>query len=94
MKSQKTLPSSDKPNDPEGARPGAVPLDERRRIAQAVRQACLQAALQGYEQGGLAGLCAEGRWEMAVDAMQALDLDAILQDPTQPKKLAGDRGRA
>jgi len=48
------------------------------RVAQAVRRACVRAAVDGYEEGGLSGLCAEGRFEMAIDSMQALDLDGIL----------------
>ncbi len=32
-------------------------------LAQAVRDACLTAALRAYEDAGLSGLCPEGRWE-------------------------------
>lgn len=46
-------------------------------VAEAVRAACLQAAVDGYERAGLGGLCEEGRWEMVVDAMRALDVAAI-----------------
>lgn len=48
--------------------------------AEAVRVACLRAALDGYERAGLSGLCEEGRWEMVVDAIQSLDIDAILRE--------------
>ena len=48
--------------------------------AEAVRAACLRAALGGYERAGLSGLCEEGRWEMVVDAIQSLDVDAILRE--------------
>lgn len=48
-------------------------------IAEAVRKACLEAAMEGYQQAGLAGLCAEGREEMALDAIRSLDLEAVLQ---------------
>ncbi|HYW04149.1 MAG TPA: acetyltransferase [Gammaproteobacteria bacterium] len=51
---------------------------EARRLAQRVRQACLRAALEAWEEGGIAGLCAEGRWELAVDAVRALDLEPLL----------------
>jgi len=54
-------------------------LDEQRRIAEAVREACLHVALESYERAGLSGLCDEGRWEMAADAMRTLDLEAILR---------------
>ncbi|KAB7622582.1 acetyltransferase [Alkalilimnicola sp. S0819] len=47
---------------------------ERRELAEAVRRACLRAALEAYEEGGIAGLCQEGRWELAVQAIRTLDL--------------------
>ena len=43
-------------------------------MAEAVRQACIDAALRAYEDAGLSGLCHEGRWEYAVDAMRGVDL--------------------
>ncbi len=61
----------------------AASLQEQRRIAEAVREACLRAALAGYEQAGLSGLCHEGQWEMAVDAIRALDLEGVLRDVTR-----------
>ena len=49
-------------------------------IAEAVRAALLDAARQAYEDGGMSGLCAEGRWELALDAVKAADLSpAILR---------------
>lgn len=48
-------------------------------IAEAVRQACIDAALSAYEQAGISGLCGEGRWELAVDAMRSLDVKALLE---------------
>ena len=48
-------------------------------IAEAVRQTCLAAALQAYEDAGLSGLCHEGRWEYAVDAIRGLPLCPLLQ---------------
>lgn len=56
----------------------SVEEDPRQLLARAVRDACVQAALDGYEQAGMSGLCAEGRWEMAVDSMRSLDLAAVL----------------
>ncbi len=46
---------------------------ELEHVAEAVRHACLVAALEAYEEGGLAGMCLEGRWDLAVDALKALD---------------------
>jgi hypothetical protein len=61
--------------------------DLKRRLAEAVRQACLNAARQGYENAGISGLCEEGRWECAVDAIRALDLDAVIAAlPEDPGK--------
>jgi len=45
--------------------------------AEALRRALLDAALAAYEDAGLSGLCAEGRWEAAIDAMRALDLSSL-----------------
>ena len=50
-------------------------------LAAAVRNACVLAALDGYERAQVAGLCQEGAWEAAVDAMRMLDLKALLLDP-------------
>jgi hypothetical protein len=53
--------------------------DDIQDLAQAVREACIRAAVDAYEQGGLSGLCAEGRFEMAIDSVQTLDLDGIVR---------------
>lgn len=47
-------------------------------LAEAVRAACLDAARLAYEDAGIRGLCAEGRWEAAWTAIQRLDLSAVL----------------
>ena len=52
-------------------------------IAQAVRSACVTAALDGYERAQIAGLCQEGAWEAAVDAIRMLDLKTVLQAMTE-----------
>jgi hypothetical protein len=49
------------------------------KIAEMVRSACLEAALEAYEDAGISGLCAEGRWEYAVQAISTLDLEAVLR---------------
>jgi len=43
-----------------------------------VRDVCLRVALEAYERAGVGGLCAEGRWEMAVQAIRTRDLGAVL----------------
>ncbi len=48
------------------------------RLAEAIRAACLDAARQAYENAGISGLCEEGRWECAVDAIRSLDIEAVI----------------
>ena len=55
-------------------------------MADSVRKACIRAALEGYEQAAISGLCREGAWEAAISAMQMLDLEAILNERTQGQK--------
>jgi hypothetical protein len=46
-------------------------------LAEAVRRAVVAAGEAAYEDAGIQGLCAEGRWEAAVAAMRAVDLEAV-----------------
>lgn len=46
-------------------------------VVERIRGALLDAALRAWEDAGVRGLCAEGRWEAAVDAMRGLDLSRI-----------------
>ncbi len=52
--------------------------DLKRRFAEAVREACLKAAREGYESAGISGLCEEGRWECAVNAIRSLEIEAVI----------------
>ncbi len=56
-------------------------------LAEAVRTACLKAALDAYEEGGILGLCAEGRWEYAISTLQQLDLKTLIQDYERANQL-------
>jgi len=47
-------------------------------LAAAVRDACASAAVEAYEDAGMQGLCAEGRFEAAVGAIERVDLAAIV----------------
>ena len=53
-------------------------MTDPRQLAEAVRAACIEAALEAYEEGGVLGLCAEGRWEYAISAMRQLAVDALI----------------
>lgn len=54
--------------------------DERIRLARAVRDACIEAAKQGYERAAISGLCEEGALEAALSAIHMLDVDALLRE--------------
>lgn len=58
--------------------------NDQKRLARAVREACVDAALRAYEEAGISGLCCEGRWEIAVDAMRNLDLAALIDSVDLP----------
>lgn len=62
-------------------------------IARGVRAACLEAARQAYEDAGVQGLCAEGRWEAAMSALEAIDVQSILWEIEHPagENLGGTR---
>ncbi len=53
--------------------------DEKQRLAETVRAACLDAAIKSYEQASISGLCGEGAWEAARGAIQALDLKRLVE---------------
>ena len=53
-------------------------------LAARVRAACVRTAIEAYEDAGVRGLCDEGRWEYAVDAIRRLDLAALLRPRTDP----------
>lgn len=53
--------------------------------AETVRAACLDVARRAYEDAGIRGLCADGRWEAALTAIRQLDLSGVLDlQPDQP----------
>jgi hypothetical protein len=54
-------------------------MNDQLKLAEAVRSACLEAALRAYEDAGISGLCHEGRWEYAVQAIKGVDLTALLK---------------
>ena len=70
-----------------------VPVHDARQaleIAESVRLACVEAAIDGYERAQMSGLCREGAWEAAVSAMRMLDLKALLDaGEERPRHPAG-----
>ncbi len=55
------------------------PCDERRQLAEQVRQICLETMQRAYEDARIQGLCAEGAFETAVSAVAMLDLQALIE---------------
>ena len=55
-------------------------MTDAERMAEAVREACVEVVLDAYEEAGIRGLCAEGRWEYAVEALRRFELTKVLQD--------------
>jgi hypothetical protein len=53
-------------------------------LAKRIRDSCLEAALQAYEDAGMQGLCAEGRWEAAVGALRTVELAPLLREFKHP----------
>jgi hypothetical protein len=49
-----------------------------RKVAEAVIKACREALVAAYEDAGTSGLCAEGRWEMALDSLRSINLSQII----------------
>lgn len=60
---------------------------DARLLAEAVRQACFNAAREALETASLSGLCREGAEEAALDAIRALDLEKTLHLPAAGKKV-------
>ena len=53
-------------------------------FAKRIRDACVRAALRAYEDAGIQGLCAEGRWEAAVGALKTVELAPLLHEFKHP----------
>ena len=71
-----------------------MPQEQDARL-EAVRAACLEAAQQAYEDAGIQGLCADGRWEAALSAMRHVDLTSTVgAASSEPDAVsASDRSR-
>lgn len=60
--------------------------EDLRNFAEQVRSACIDAALQGYEDARMSGLCHEGAWENAISAIQLVDLAKQASHVQLPKE--------
>ncbi len=50
------------------------------KIAEDLRDFFIKTAIEKYEDASIAGLCAEGAWEAAIDAVRTMDLKRILNE--------------
>ena len=53
-------------------------------LAKRIRDTCIEAVLQAYEDAGIEGLCAEGRWEAALGALRKVELAPLLREFKRP----------
>jgi hypothetical protein len=56
-------------------------------LVETVRAACVEAALAAYEDAGVRGLCAEGRWEAALAAIRHVNLSDVLDTPADSARV-------
>lgn len=54
--------------------------DEEQQFAEKVKEACIQAAKEGFQDATISGLCTEGAIEAAISSIQLLDLEKILEE--------------
>lgn len=60
-------------------RPAGIRAESAIRIAEQVRAACVQAALEAYERASFDGLCDAGALEVVLDAVRSLDLERLVR---------------
>lgn len=51
---------------------------EREELAERVREALVEAAVAGWEEASVAGVCGEGAFEAAVGRMRGVDLGSVV----------------
>lgn len=56
------------------------PSTDVRALAESIRRAVIAAGEAAFEDAGIQGLCAEGRWEAAVAAMRSADVENLARD--------------
>lgn len=54
--------------------------EEQYQLADKVKEACVQAAKEGFKDASISGLCTEGAMEAAVSAIQNLDIQKIMDE--------------
>lgn len=59
---------------------------EKKRLAESVRRACLKAASEAFEEAAMQGLCMEGAVEAAQGAIGSLDLKNLIEQSACDRK--------
>ena len=54
-------------------------------LIEKIKQACVDAAIAGYEEAGMSGLCQEGAFELAIDRIKSLKADELSKNLPAPK---------
>ena len=60
--------------------------DEKVLLAQKIKDECLNTALEAYATACGDGLCCEGAWECAIDAIRNLEPSEIISRVNTPQK--------
>lgn len=55
------------------------PEEDKIDMAKSIRQACVEAARDGFRDASMSGLCVEGAMEAAVSAIESLDLEQVIK---------------
>lgn len=54
--------------------------DEQLNLANKIRAACIEAAREGFKDASMSGLCRDGAIEVAISAIQKLELEKLIRD--------------
>ncbi len=55
-----------------------ISKEEQKNLAELVKEECVKIALDAYEEASMRGLCHEGAWEYAIDAMKNIKTDELI----------------
>jgi hypothetical protein len=53
-------------------------MNLRENVPEAVIKACRESLAAAYNDAGTSGLCAQGRWEMALHSLRSINLSKIV----------------
>jgi hypothetical protein len=56
------------------------------KVAEDLRNYFIKTAIEKYEDASIAGLCAAGAWEAAIDAVRTMNLKKILSEMNKENK--------